>query len=95
MADSSQLKEFLSVYNTLTERCFQACVSDFNEHKLGDVESQCVNSCMDKQMRVNRRLMIVFAEQAPKALFGKQSGSPVTPETTTTALTSTPATAAS
>ncbi|CAJ0937386.1 unnamed protein product, partial [Mesorhabditis belari] len=50
--DISQLREFLTVYNTLTERCFNNCISDFNAHKPLVQEQDCVNKCIDKSMRV-------------------------------------------
>ncbi|CCG58552.1 Protein CBR-EXOS-4.1, isoform b [Caenorhabditis briggsae] len=71
-----QLREFLTVYNTLSERCFNACARDYTTSTLTKDEGSCVSQCIDKQMLVNRRFMLVFAEQAPKALFKQGEQSP-------------------
>ncbi|CAI2351483.1 unnamed protein product [Caenorhabditis sp. 36 PRJEB53466] len=71
-----QLREFLTVYNTLSERCFNACARDYTSSTLTKDESVCVSQCIDKQMLVNRRFMLVFAEQAPKVLFKQGEQSP-------------------
>ncbi|WKY04452.1 hypothetical protein Q1695_005449 [Nippostrongylus brasiliensis] len=74
--DIHQLREFLSVYNILTEKCFGSCIREYNTPNLTSAEDSCVSRCIDKQMRVNRRLMLVFAEQAPKILFKQGEATP-------------------
>ncbi|VDK81043.1 unnamed protein product [Litomosoides sigmodontis] len=74
-AGITQLKEFLAVYNTLTDSCFRACVREFNHHQLIEPETICVNKCIDKHMRTSQRLMLIFADQAPNKLFKKEESS--------------------
>ncbi|EJW84878.1 hypothetical protein WUBG_04213 [Wuchereria bancrofti] len=46
-AGSTQLKEFLTVYNTLTDSCFRACIREFNHHQLIQSEAESPANLMD------------------------------------------------
>ncbi|XP_047462471.1 mitochondrial import inner membrane translocase subunit Tim10 B [Mugil cephalus] len=60
------LRDFLLVYNRMTEICFQRCTSNFNYRNLTMDEEQCVDSCAGKLIRSNHRLMGTYVQLMPR-----------------------------
>ncbi|CAH3114898.1 unnamed protein product [Pocillopora meandrina] len=62
-----QYKEFLQLYNKLTQNCFIACVTNMNYRKVTAEEESCIDTCSTKWMNLNQRQMAVFMEVGPLA----------------------------
>uniref|UniRef100_A0A3P8VID8 Mitochondrial import inner membrane translocase subunit n=1 Tax=Cynoglossus semilaevis TaxID=244447 RepID=A0A3P8VID8_CYNSE len=60
------LRDFLMVYNRMTETCFQRCTSNFNYRNLTMEEERCLDSCAGKLIRTNHRLMGTYVDLMPK-----------------------------
>ncbi|XP_073335632.1 mitochondrial import inner membrane translocase subunit Tim10 B [Pagrus major] len=60
------LRDFLLVYNRMTETCFQRCTSNFNYRNLTMDEERCVDSCAGKLIRSNHRLMGTYVQLMPR-----------------------------
>ncbi|CAL8364698.1 unnamed protein product [Lota lota] len=60
------LRDFLLVYNRMTEICFQRCSSNFNYRNLTMDEDRCVENCAGKLIRSNHRLMGTYVQLMPK-----------------------------
>ncbi|CAK6953912.1 mitochondrial import inner membrane translocase subunit Tim10 B [Scomber scombrus] len=60
------LRDFLLVYNRMTEACFQRCSSNFNYRNLTMDEERCVDSCAGKLIRSNHRLMGTYVQLMPR-----------------------------
>lgn len=56
------LKDFLTLYNKVTELCFTRCVDNFNERDLAEHETTCVNRCVNKFAQFNQSMMKVYVE---------------------------------
>ncbi|GAV05202.1 hypothetical protein RvY_15370 [Ramazzottius varieornatus] len=65
-------KDFMQMYNQLTERCFGVCVADLGTRRLTEPEEQCVSNCATKNVRLNNRTMEVFMELQPAILEKRQ-----------------------
>uniref|UniRef100_A0A3P9CUN6 Translocase of inner mitochondrial membrane 10 homolog B (yeast) n=1 Tax=Maylandia zebra TaxID=106582 RepID=A0A3P9CUN6_9CICH len=61
-----QLRDFLLVYNRMTEICFQRCSSNFNYRNLTMDEERCVDNCAGKLIRSNHRLMGTYVQLMPR-----------------------------
>ncbi|KAG5844723.1 hypothetical protein ANANG_G00165560 [Anguilla anguilla] len=59
------LRDFLLVYNRMTEICFQRCTSNLNYRNLTMDEERCVDSCAGKLIRTNHRLMGTYVQLMP------------------------------
>ncbi|GAA6103357.1 mitochondrial import inner membrane translocase subunit Tim10 B [Tachysurus ichikawai] len=59
------LRDFLLVYNRMTEICFQKCTSNFNYRNLTMDEERCADSCAGKLIRSNHRLMGTYVNLMP------------------------------
>lgn len=54
------LKDFLTLYNQVTELCFKSCVDNFFGRDLSNDELRCTDNCVAKFSNVNQRLMQVY-----------------------------------
>ncbi|CAD6991686.1 mitochondrial import inner membrane translocase subunit Tim10B [Ceratitis capitata] len=56
------LKDFLTLYNKVTELCFSRCVETLYERDLTNSESACIDRCVTKFARFNQKMMNVYVE---------------------------------
>ncbi|KAL1403105.1 hypothetical protein pipiens_005808 [Culex pipiens pipiens] len=56
------LKDFLGLYNRVTELCFSSCVDNFNVRDLSPEEVRCAENCVGKFTNTNQRLMQVYMD---------------------------------
>ncbi|KAL8191480.1 UNVERIFIED_CONTAM: Mitochondrial import inner membrane translocase subunit Tim10 B [Gekko kuhli] len=59
------LRDFLLVYNRMTELCFQRCVCSLNYRALTRHEEACLDGCAGKLVRSNHRLMAAYVQLMP------------------------------
>ncbi|KAM4047669.1 mitochondrial import inner membrane translocase subunit Tim10 B [Anomaloglossus baeobatrachus] len=59
------LRDFLMVYNKMTELCFSRCAKNLNYRSLTMEEEQCLDSCASKLIRSNHRLMASYVALMP------------------------------
>ena len=60
-------RDFLSVYNQMSESCFNRCIINLNQRNLSEEEKACSDVCAEKQMKFNNRLMSVYMREQPIA----------------------------
>ncbi|XP_078485985.1 mitochondrial import inner membrane translocase subunit Tim10 B-like [Ciona intestinalis] len=69
MDESSQLrniKDFLIIYNSLTERCFTRCVTNMNHRYPTKEETSCIHNCAERFQKGNQRFMKQFMKMTPE-----------------------------
>uniref|UniRef100_A0A8C4TZF9 Tim10-like domain-containing protein n=1 Tax=Falco tinnunculus TaxID=100819 RepID=A0A8C4TZF9_FALTI len=62
------LRDFLLVYNRMTELCFRHCVSNLNYRLLTGREETCLDSCAGKLVHSNHRLMRAYVALMPSIM---------------------------
>ncbi|XP_072707185.1 mitochondrial import inner membrane translocase subunit Tim10 B [Ciconia boyciana] len=68
------LRDFLLVYNRMTELCFRHCVSNLNYRLLTGREESCLDGCAGKLVRANHRLMRAYVALMPAIVQRRASG---------------------
>ncbi|KAI8065833.1 Tim10/DDP family zinc finger protein [Gongronella butleri] len=62
MIEHKQMKDFLRLYSSLVQRCFDDCANDFTTKSITGKEETCVNKCADKFLKHSERVGARFAE---------------------------------
>ncbi|EGN97992.1 hypothetical protein SERLA73DRAFT_182805 [Serpula lacrymans var. lacrymans S7.3] len=71
--EKKQMQDFMRMYSSVVERCFNSCCSDFTSKALSSKEEQCVMNCADKFLKHSERVGARFAELNADAM-GSQPG---------------------
>ena len=70
-----QFKEFLQLFNKISEQCFADCVNDFTSRKVSNEESTCSISCLTKYLQSTQRISRRFQDEYLKQNDGAKKGS--------------------
>ena len=62
VVERKQMKDFMRMYSTLVERCFNDCVNDFTSQSLTSKEEGCVLKCSEKFFKHSERVGQRFQE---------------------------------
>ncbi|CAH1103240.1 unnamed protein product [Psylliodes chrysocephalus] len=53
-------RDFLQLYNQMTEMCFKRCINNVNTRDLDQDEIECIEDCSSKFIKYNNKLMQNF-----------------------------------
>ncbi|KAM8821379.1 LOW QUALITY PROTEIN: mitochondrial import inner membrane translocase subunit Tim10 B [Eudromia elegans] len=73
------LRDFLLLYNRMTELCFRHCVPDLNHRLLSGREEQCLDGCAGKLLHANHRLLRAYVALLP-ALAQRRAAAAAAPQ---------------
>ncbi|OBA14434.1 mitochondrial import inner membrane translocase subunit Tim9 [Ogataea polymorpha] len=63
IVEQKQMNDFMRLYTSLVDRCFNDCVNDFTSNKLSSREETCLNKCAEKFLKHSERVGLRFQEQ--------------------------------
>ncbi|NXU59755.1 T10B translocase, partial [Turnix velox] len=63
-----KLRDFLLLYNRLSELCFLRCVSSLSHRLLSLTEEKCLEGCAGKMVEANHRLLRAYLGEMPALL---------------------------
>ncbi|KAF8349346.1 Tim10/DDP family zinc finger protein [Amanita rubescens] len=70
-----QMQDFLKLYATLVEKCFNSCCNDFTSKALSSKEDQCIANCAEKFLKHSERVGARFAEVNAEVMNAAQNKS--------------------
>ncbi|XP_018339897.1 PREDICTED: mitochondrial import inner membrane translocase subunit Tim10 B-like [Trachymyrmex septentrionalis] len=59
-------KDFLLLYNQISEMCFKKCANTFLSREITSDEELCINNCVQKYIYTNHKMMEIFMEVQPR-----------------------------
>ncbi|KAK6514227.1 protein transporter tim9 [Arthrobotrys conoides] len=63
VVERRQMREFMTMYSNLVQRCFDDCVTDFTSKTMNNKEEGCISKCVEKWLKGSERMGQRFAEQ--------------------------------
>lgn len=68
IVEQKQMADFMRLYTSLVDRCFNDCVQDFTSETLTAREGNCLTKCSEKFLKHSERVGTRFQEQNQKLM---------------------------
>ncbi|XP_012264047.2 mitochondrial import inner membrane translocase subunit Tim10 B [Athalia rosae] len=65
LAQIRNFKDFLLLYNQISDTCFRRCTNTFNSRDISLDEEACISNCVQKHINANHKIMEVYVQVQP------------------------------